>query len=497
MVRRNYAARVFSVLKRFTMPVLILGALIAALVASNKYVYDDIDTLPKSAENGDELATPVFSIRRAPELLTSPLELEKLSTNLTDLMSTAPTGSCISVTVDGEDLFGFQQDIPLSPGTNVKVITAAAAILQLGSDFTYETIVAAEREPNEDGSLLSTDLYVFGSGDPILMTDSYSELLPEEYSPIRTNADELADLTVGVNILFVQGAVRVDESRYDEIRTVESWSDEFQSEGLIGSMSASLLDQGFDGLRSNYNSQRGVEDPPALTPSRDPAIRFAANFDDLLEARNVIILESAREFSGLALEDLVQLLSIESPPMTKIVEQMLMNDDHMTAEMLVKEIGYSRSGEGKSSVGTSGVTEIIRGAGVSETGLLVVDGSGVSSGNQVTCEIMREIADFATLKPVFNEAFPVAGEEGTMANKFLYSLFSGNLRAKFSQSPTSAALVGYFTTTSGENITISFMVNHGEAENWVETKLDAFFINLANHLSSFSSGLPIEMLEPK
>ena len=495
--RRNYAANVFSIIKRFTMPVLILGVLIAALVASNRYGYDDIETLPKTSSDGQDLGTPVFSIRRAPELLTSPLELEKLSTNLENLMESAPTGSCLSVSANGSSIFDYQADIPLSPGSNVKVITAAAAILQMGPDFTYETILAAERQPNEDGSLLSTDLYVYGSGDPILMTDSYIELLPEEYSQIRTNADELADLTVGMNILFVQGAVLVDESRYDESRTVESWSDELKSSGIIGSMSASLLDQGFDGLRDGYSSQRGVEDPPGLTPSRDPAIRFAANFDDLLEARNVIILESAREFSGVALEDLVQLLSIESPPMEKIIEQMLTNDDHMTAEMLVKEIGYSRSGEGKSSLGTSGMTEVIRGTGIPETGLLVVDGSGVSSGNLVTCEIMRKIADHEPLVPIFENAFPIAGEEGTVAGQFANSQFSSNLKAKLSRSSTSAALLGYFTSSSEEKMTVSFMVNHEDTQSWIDSELDDFFIDLADYLSSFSSGLPIEMLEPK
>ena len=489
--------KIFSIIKRFTMPALILAALIAALVASNEYGYEDLETLPKSSTGNEELSTPVLSIRRAPELLTSPLEMEKLTTNLTDLMAGTPKNSCLAIAVQGENLFAYQQNIPLFPGTNVKVLTAAAALLQLGSDFTYETILAAEREPNEDGSLLSTDLFVFGGGDPVLMTNSYSELLPDSFSTIRTNADEFADMTVGMNILFIQGAVLVDESRYDEVRTVESWTEEIQNTGLIGSMSASLLDQGFDGLRNNYNSQRGVEDPPALSASQNPAVRFAANFDDLLEARNVIILESAKEFSNISLENLVQLLSVNSPPMSDIVKQMLTNDDHMTAEMLVKEIGYSRTGEGKSGTGISGITELIRGAGIPESGLLIVDGSGVSTGNQATCEIMQRVVDYEPVKVILSEAFPMAGVEGIVANEFLGSAFSGNLRAKLSRSTSTAAIVGYFTSSAGENITISFITNHDDSQSWIEAELDVFIRDLSTFLSSYSAGLPIEMLEPK
>ena len=148
---RSYAARVLSIIKRFTMPILILGALIAALVASNKYGYEDIETLPKSSQMNAELETQIFSIRRAPELLTSPLALEKLAANLGSLMSSVPSNSCLVVAVDGEAVFSERGNISLYPGTNVKVITGASALMQLGPEFTYQTILAAEREPNEDG----------------------------------------------------------------------------------------------------------------------------------------------------------------------------------------------------------------------------------------------------------------------------------------------------------------------------------------------------------
>ena len=132
-----------------------------------------------------------------------------------------------------------------------------------------------------------------------------------------------------------------------------------------------------------------------------------------------------------------------------------------------------------------------------ETGLLVIDGSGVNTGNQATCKIMQEIADYEPVKPFLQEAFPVAGEEGTIAEEFRNSDFAGNLKAKTSRSATAASLLGYFTTDKGEQLTISFMVNHQEGGNWTEIELDSFYETLGSYLRSFSSGLPIEMLEPK
>mgnify|MGYP004362859691 CR=1 FL=1 len=41
----------------------------------------------------------------------------------------------------------------------------------------------------------------------------------------------------------------VNETRYDEERTVPGWSPELQESSVIGSLSAALLDGGYDGLK--------------------------------------------------------------------------------------------------------------------------------------------------------------------------------------------------------------------------------------------------------
>ena len=196
------------------------------------------------------------------------------------------------------------------------------------------------------------------------------ELLPESYSQIRTSADEMADLTVGMNVLFIQGAVVVNESKYDEERTVSGWDQELKDSSSIGSLSASLLDDGFDGLKQNYSAQRG-EDPDPLIPSTNPAKRFAANFDDLLEARGVIILQAAKEINNVDRDSLVELVSMKSPTLDLIVKQMLTNDDNVTAEMLLKEIGHSRTGQGTTGSGLVSIPELLAANNLSNTGLLL------------------------------------------------------------------------------------------------------------------------------
>ena len=325
---------VFHLLKRLLSPLLILAILIALINFKDRFGYEEISQDAYKSPNQSELVTPEFSLRRAPKLLTSPLATQKLQENLQGLVNALPESSCISISTEEEQLFVHQSQLPVNPGGLQKIITAFGALDQLGKDYQYETVISADRETDEDGNLLSSDLYVFGSGDPLIRTDAYMELLPESYSQIRTSADEMADLTVGMNVLFIQGAVVVNESKYDEERTVSGWDQELKDSSSIGSLSASLLDDGFEGLKQNYSAQRG-EDPDPLIPSTNPAKRFAANFDDLLEARGVIILQAAKEINNVDRDSLVDLVSMKSPTLDLIVKQMLTNDDNVTAEMLL------------------------------------------------------------------------------------------------------------------------------------------------------------------
>ena len=59
--------------------------------------------------------------------------------------------------VTGQTIFAHNADVPLIPASNMKLITTAAAIEQLGPDFIYETVFA----------LAGEDLVIIAGGDPL------------------------------------------------------------------------------------------------------------------------------------------------------------------------------------------------------------------------------------------------------------------------------------------------------------------------------------------
>ncbi|MBT96148.1 MAG: hypothetical protein CL431_09280 [Acidimicrobiaceae bacterium] len=484
----------FQLLKRLLTPLLILAILITLLNTKDRFGYEEIDVKTNQVIGTSELATPLFSLRRTPELLTSPLATQQLQEQLSELNKLLPETSCFSIAVNDESLYNYQEEIPLNPGGSQKVITAYAALKQMGSDYQYETIISADRETDDDGNLLSSDLYVFGGGDPLIRTDAFMELLPESFSDIRTSADEMADLTVGMNILFIQGAVVVNESRYDEERTIAGWGQELKESANIGSLSASLLDAGFDGLKQNYSQQRG-EDPSPLVPSINPARSFAANFDDLLEERGVIILRGAKEINNVDQGSLVELLSVKSPTLEQVVKQMLNNDDDVTAEMILKEIGKSRTGQGSTGGGLVSIPEILSANDLPDSGLLLIDGSGLSTENQATCKIFQGILQDSEYGETLKEALPLVGSEGIVSDILMETPFDLNLVAHSYFRNGRGALVGIYTTPSGIDVYLSYLSNFN-IEEGSEITHQAFLVGLSQALNDYTGGQPLEGMGP-
>ncbi|MBU98274.1 MAG: hypothetical protein CL429_04185, partial [Acidimicrobiaceae bacterium] len=148
----------FRLLQRLLLPVFVLALLIGVLNIKDEFGFDPIDEV-EIDDSSSELLTPVFSLRRAPNLLVSPLANQKLNDDLLSLSNMLPTSSCLAVSSNSEKLFDYQVDIPLISGNAQKLITAYAGIQQIGVNFQYETLIGVVREPESDGLLRTSDLY--------------------------------------------------------------------------------------------------------------------------------------------------------------------------------------------------------------------------------------------------------------------------------------------------------------------------------------------------
>ena len=77
--------------------------------------------------------------------------------------------------------------------------------------------------------------------------------------------------------------------------------------------------------------------------------------------------------------------------MSDVLAEMLGNSDNNTAEMVVKELGYTVSSSGTREAGLALVREQLVDWGVDVTAIVLADGSGLSLDNRLTCDAILTV----------------------------------------------------------------------------------------------------------
>ena len=114
---------------------------------------------------------------------------------------------------------------------------------------------------------------------------------------------------------------------------------------------------------------------------------------------------------------------------------------------------------------------------------MVRDGSGLSRNDVVTPETLARVLDAMRRHasfPVFYDALPIAGVDGTIAGRMRGTAAQGNVHAKTGTLDMVRSLSGYVTTADGRQLIVVMLAN-----NWtvnvreVERLQDAILVRVA------------------
>ncbi len=318
-----------------------------------------------------------------------------------------------------------------------------AALTAIGPDATFDTDALA---PPPMAGVVPGNLYVRGSGDPILANAAY--VARERNQPqIFSDVDQLADAIVATGVTTVAGSVVGDDTRYDGVRYNPSWPSRFAGR-QAGPVSALSVNDGFAFVPGDAGSFGAAPDPAAYA---------AAMVDGALRARGVTI--GGPPVSGPTPADAVVLATHRSPPLSQIVTEMLRESDNNTAELLLKELGVRQGGGGSFAAGAAAVMQILGDAGVDLAGVHVTDGSGLSSDDTVTCDLVADLLGHDPTEGVIHDALAVAGESGTLARRWSDTDLVGNVRAKTGTLNQVTGLAGFAETADGTEATFALIAN--------------------------------------
>ena len=377
-------------------------------------------------------ATPVVSARRLPAALAGLVADQKLAARLAGVMASTGAGSqsCLQVQAAGVPVYASQSGASLLPASNVKLLTAYAALAKLGADTVLSTTVVAAR-PAANG-VIDGPLTLVGGGDPFLATADYRHSQTEwtlAGEPV-TKLEDLADRVKAAGITHVTGGIVGDDSRFDAQRTVPTWKPTYLSSGEIGPVGALEVDGGF-----TVSGRR-------KTPDANPAVAAATTFTGLLRARGVTV--DGAPASAPAPPGATKVASVDSLSVRQIVGIMLRESDNLAAEMLLKELGHRFGGAGTWPAGIGVIRDNLSAIGVPVDGLVLVDGSGLDRGDRASCATLAALiaAPGPSVAAVIG-GLPRAGNCGTLAKRFLNQPAAGRIRAKTGSLTGVAALTGY------------------------------------------------------
>jgi len=393
----------------------------------------------------------------------------KVSRAFASIATDLPSQSCVAIEWMGTRLGSLNSSKAFIPASSTKVITAAVALEVLKPEFVYTTKVHGSLDP----AGLAADLFFVGGGDPLITRNEY--VASEKYPTTSgTSLEKLADSLVAAGLRRVTGSVVGVDTRYDDVRFVGVWPQDFHytESGPLGAL---VVD---DGVVLGQT-----------TKPDDPAVAAAVELQNLLNARGVL-------FGTLPRHDVLPtnipvIASMQSAPLTSVIQEMLVNSDNNTAELLLKEIGYASKGTGSTAAGLTAVKEQLVKWKLDKD-VVLFDGSGLASDGRIPCDTFMSLLN--TFSTVLPNLMAIAGETGTIRDTFDGTAVAGKLRGKTGTLNGVKALVGYLPITNSDPVIFSLLMNKTGIDN--QGAYRPIWYSLADVLNRASASPSVEQLTP-
>lgn len=386
--------------------------------------------------------------------------------------SAAPADMCMSLYRNGAPIFEHQAGTPLLPASLIKLATATVVLSELGADATFTTRVVADANALaavSDG-VLRGDLFLIGGGDPVLATPGYiNRIVPERpYTDVTELADSVMAALDAHGIDTIEGAIVGDGSWFADGEqtytthyppgatpdTPPVWKQSYMTENLVGVLSGLVINDGY----SPYTVSRRSH-----TRSADATQAAASDFDDLLEARGMVIRHRPRSGSVPSPSEVTSLGSITSPPIEDILVRILRISENTPAEMLFKQIGRHHGDSSRAAAAAAATTALRDILGTVADGVVLADGSGLSVHNRMSCEAAARLLLLAGADSRLAASLSIAGRTPTLQSCGPRPVSGGGstntVYAKGGQLNDSSSIAGVSTAPNGDVLTFAMIAN--------------------------------------
>jgi D-alanyl-D-alanine carboxypeptidase/D-alanyl-D-alanine-endopeptidase (penicillin-binding protein 4) len=372
----------------------------------------------------------------------------------------------------GDTLYSRNAGKLFMPASNQKLLTGATALAQLGPDFRFVTRFASNG-PQRD-STLDGDLIVVGRGDP-----TFSDSM--RAGDYRNAFRDMADSVARRGIRRIHGSLRRAGDAFPDSTYGFGWQvDDLRTP------SGAVVDELFvnEGLLPGVRVRANGDTVAAPIVIREPSAAFLDALGAALSERHIALDGPADPRTILPDSGLLPMFELRSPPLSTILARMAKPSQNQIAEILFKTLALEKTGVGTADSGRRVVERQLLAWGAQPDGFAVRDGSGMSRHDYVTPETLVRVLDAMRRGrdfPVWYDALPVAGVDGTIASRMKGTAAERNVHAKTGSLDKARSLSGYVTTADGRLLIFSFLCNNFTVPTReVERVQDAILVRLAS-----------------
>jgi serine-type D-Ala-D-Ala carboxypeptidase/endopeptidase (penicillin-binding protein 4) len=429
-------------------------------------------------------------------------EREALKTALLEVLQRTPlkasrVGIHMVSLEDGSVVFSHNGDDLLNPASNVKLVTAAAALTALGPEYRFDTEFLVDPELPADGKIKT--LYVRGKGDPSMTTERMYGAVSELF---HTGLREVQEIVI-------------DDSWFDAERTPPGYDQEESDRAYMAPTGAVSLNWNATAIYMRPGEAPGSKGVVEVEPNSDyfvienqlttgvrrarrvavsskpvgdkqritvrgqlppeqgalsvykkidnPPLYFGYTLKEMLKMRGIKVRGKVR--LGYAPSRAKLLYVAQSDTFDIVLKRLNKLSNNFVAETLLKAMGAElRGAPGTFQKGIEVVEAFLeRDVGIPRGTYVMKNGSGLNDTNRFSAaqltRLLRHMYDRFPLAPEYLSSLGIAGKDGTLKYRFEGSDAVGRLRAKTGTLENVSALSGYVQASGGERFIFAMMVN--------------------------------------
>jgi len=382
---------------------------------------------------------------------------------LDPIVAAAGLGSLNISVVDaasGDELYSRGPDVPTTPASTTKLVTAAAVLSTRGPAYRIPTRVVAGAKPGE--------VVIIGGGDPTLSVGATGTY------PGAARLDQLAKQVKAALGGTAPTRVVVDSTLFSGPAFEPSWDPDVPTGGF-GAATTALMTNGarINPKITHGYAERYAQPDLAAGQAFARALGLKASTSAVTRGKAPATAtatpspEATTAAAGTAPAPGTELGKVESPPIVRLIDIMLVDSDNVVAESLARQVALAKDQPASYAGGAAATKAVLADLGLPAAEVALSDGSGLSRKNRLTPSVLTDVLRLAAggSHPELADllvGLPVAAWSGTLRERYRSPAAGGQIGAGVVRAKTGTlagvnAISGVLTTADGRLLAFALL----------------------------------------